>query len=172
MGFRIFFFPIQASCPLGCPAVLWRLIIKTRTFHVCFRVCFLASLCSEDFGHLCNSRYFTRLHYLLFPWYTDALIMARLWLDQCFSSQTECRHENEIQHEILRTKPWPPSRYQLSILGSLTLFPMQLCLVNLQSFSLFFLWWQSLRCDKCWSEKSQSSYLSVTRVPRQLSIKR
>jgi hypothetical protein len=40
------------------------------------------------------------------------------------------------------------------------------------SFSIFLVWWQHLRCDKRWSEKSQSSYLSVTRIQRHISFKR
>lgn len=87
--------------------------------------------------------------------------------------KTVCKLENEIWHEILRTEPWPASHYPLSILRSTMLFPTQLCLVNLQlSFSIFFPWWQCLRCDRCWSEKNQSSYLSVTRVPRHPSFRR
>ena len=173
LGFRIFFLPIQASCPLVCPAVLWGLILEPRTFHLWFRQCFLSTLCSGGFGHLWNSQYFTRLHHLLFPPYMDTLIMVRLWLDQYFSSWN-CVQAWEWDL-VWHPSNWAlaTSHYQRSILRCTMLFPTQLCLVNLQlSFSVFFLWWQCLRCDKCWSEKNQSSYLFVTRIPRHPSFKR
>lgn len=86
LGFRIFFFahPGQLSPGVSCSSL--RSHIEPRTFHLWFKLCFLSSLCSGGFGHLWNSQYFTRLHHLLFPPYTDALITARLWLDQYFSS--------------------------------------------------------------------------------------
>lgn len=80
-----------------------------------------------------------------------------------------------------RDSPWNPSSwaletslcYQLLISWSTTLFLSCLCLENSGlSFSIFFLWWQRLRCDKRRSEESQSCYLSVTRVPRHLPFKR
>ena len=149
-----FFLPIEASCPLVCPAVLWGLIWEPRTFHLRFRQCFLSSLCSGGFGHLWNSQYFTRLHHLLFPLHMDTLIMVRLWLDQYFSSWN-CVQAWEWDL-VWHPSNWAlaTSHYQCSILRCTMLFPTQLCLVNLQlSFSVFFLWWQCLRCDKCWSEK-------------------
>ena len=86
-GIQDFFFahPGQLSPGVSCSSL--RSHIEPRTFHLWFKLCFLSSLCSGGFGHLWNSQYFTRLHHLLFPPYTDALITARLWLDQYFSSE-------------------------------------------------------------------------------------
>lgn len=170
-GFFFFAHPGQLSPGVSCTSL--RSHIEPRTFHLWFKLCFLSSFCSGGLGRLWNSQYFTRLHHLLFPPYTDALITARLWLTNISPPKTACKLENEVWHEILRIEPWPPSHYLLSILRATVLFPTQFCLVNLQlSISIFFLWWQCLRCDKCWSEKNQSSYLSVTRVPRHPSFKR
>lgn len=70
-----FFFahPGQLSPGVSCTSL--RSHIELRTFHPFGSSCVSCHLFAGGLGRLWNSQYFTRLHHLLFPPYTDTLIM-------------------------------------------------------------------------------------------------
>lgn len=153
-----FFFPYRPAVPWGIQQCCEVSLLSSEPSTFVSGCVWWHLFAVEIWAIFAAPQYLTKSYHLLFPSYTDALIMARLWLAQYFSPQTKCRFENEIQHEILQAEPWTPAHYQLSILGSITLCPLHLCLDSLQlSLPIFFLWWQHIRHDKHWSGKSQSS---------------